>query len=30
MSRQIQGATAVVTGGQKGLGKAIVDELLAR
>jgi NAD(P)-dependent dehydrogenase (short-subunit alcohol dehydrogenase family) len=24
------GATAVVTGGQKGLGKAIVDELLAR
>ncbi|NOQ99881.1 SDR family oxidoreductase [Mycolicibacterium fortuitum] len=30
MPRQIQGATAVVTGGQKGLGKAIVDELLAR
>ncbi|MFV8050875.1 SDR family oxidoreductase [Mycobacterium sp. 48b] len=30
MSRQIQGATAVVTGGQKGLGKAIVDELLVR
>lgn len=30
MSRQIQDATAVVTGGQKGLGKAIVDELLAR
>ncbi|WP_166905350.1 SDR family oxidoreductase [Mycobacterium sp. DL440] len=30
MSHQIKGATAVVTGGQKGLGKAIVDELLAR
>ncbi|OKH79032.1 short-chain dehydrogenase [Mycobacterium sp. SWH-M3] len=30
MSQQIEGATAVVTGGQRGLGKAIVDELLAR
>jgi NAD(P)-dependent dehydrogenase (short-subunit alcohol dehydrogenase family) len=30
MSQQIKGATAVVTGGQRGLGKAIVDELLAR
>jgi NAD(P)-dependent dehydrogenase (short-subunit alcohol dehydrogenase family) len=30
MSHQIKGATAVVTGGQRGLGKAIVDELLAR
>ncbi|OBB98262.1 SDR family oxidoreductase [Mycolicibacterium peregrinum] len=30
MSHQIEGATAVVTGGQRGLGKAIVDELLAR
>lgn len=30
MSHQITGATAVVTGGQRGLGKAIVDELLAR
>ncbi|OBK19712.1 SDR family oxidoreductase [Mycobacterium asiaticum] len=27
---KIQGATAVVTGGQRGLGKAIVDELLER
>jgi NAD(P)-dependent dehydrogenase (short-subunit alcohol dehydrogenase family) len=26
----IEGSTAVVTGGQRGLGKAIVDELLAR
>ncbi|ORA39982.1 SDR family oxidoreductase [Mycobacterium aquaticum] len=30
MSHQIKGSTAVVTGGQRGLGKAIVDELLAR
>lgn len=30
MSHQIEGATAVVTGGRRGLGKAIVDELLAR
>ncbi|MEV0672089.1 SDR family oxidoreductase [Mycobacterium sp. NPDC050441] len=30
MSHQIKGATAVVTGGRQGLGKAIVDELLAR
>ncbi|AQT81592.1 short-chain dehydrogenase [Mycolicibacterium litorale] len=27
---RVAGATAVVTGGQRGLGKAIVDELLAR
>ncbi|OBB32459.1 short-chain dehydrogenase [Mycolicibacterium peregrinum] len=30
MSHQIKGATAVVTGGRQGLGKAIVDELLVR
>jgi NAD(P)-dependent dehydrogenase (short-subunit alcohol dehydrogenase family) len=30
MSHSIDGATAVVTGGQRGLGKSIVDELLAR
>jgi NAD(P)-dependent dehydrogenase (short-subunit alcohol dehydrogenase family) len=30
MGTVVDGATAVVTGGQKGLGKAIVDELLAR
>lgn len=30
MSHQIEGATAVVTGGRQGLGKAIVDELLVR
>lgn len=29
MSHSIDGATAVVTGGQRGLGKSIVDELLA-
>ena len=27
---QIEGSTVVVTGGQRGLGKAIVDELLER
>lgn len=27
---RVAGATAVVTGGQRGLGKAVVDELLAR
>ena len=26
----VQGSIAVVTGGQRGLGKAIVDELLSR